>query len=60
MLGAVFSTLGAVFRKLKVGLFVFLDTHWFDRGEFQVAPFTLLPFYFLPFITEAVFILPQR
>ena len=41
-----FTMLGAVFRKLKTGLYISSDNHWYDNGSLQQR---FLLFYFLPF-----------
>ena len=50
--GAIIGALGAVFRKLKVGLFITCDGHRLVKGNTQAALFTLLPFYPFTFHNE--------
>ena len=42
--GAVFSGLGAVFRNVKVGLFIYHDARWPFYESLPAALFTLFPF----------------
>ena len=44
-----FTMLGAVFRKLKTGLYISSDNHWYDNGSLQQRFFTLLLFYHFTF-----------
>ena len=49
LLGAVFSSLGAVFRKLKTGLFIARDRHWLNGEKSSGSafyPFAFLLYYF--------------
>ena len=52
IVGAIISTLGAIFRSPKVVFFVSCDGCWPNKSCFWAALFTLLPFHFLPFILK--------
>ena len=69
MQGATFSGQGAVFRKLKTGLFIFRDSHWCAESQHQHAgsafysfTFLLFKITFLPFKAFFTFkiLLPKR